>query len=92
MTQQLALHMPTKRMRLKTTTKLFVISVVIWAGSPAVAAPIARGDVHCRVGEQRAGTLRHQKFGPCISPKVDVLHWNGADKVHDDWPANMIMD
>jgi hypothetical protein len=87
-----ALRVPSKRMRLKTTAKLFVISVVILAGSPAVATPIARDDVHCRISEQKAGTFRHQRFGPCISPKVDAPHWNGADKAHDDWPANMILD
>jgi hypothetical protein len=87
-----ALRLPTKRMCLKSTAKLFVISVVILAGSPAVATPIARDDVHCRISEQKAGAFRHQKFGPCISSKVDALHWNGADKAHDNWPANMILD
>jgi hypothetical protein len=86
------LPMPTKRLRLKTTAKLFAISVVILAGSPAVAAPIARYDLHCRVGEQSAGAFCHQKFGPCISPKVDALHRNDADKTHDEWPADMILD
>jgi hypothetical protein len=86
-----ALRMPTKRMRLKTTAKLFVISVVISAGSPAVATPIARDDVHYRISEPKADTFRHQKFGPFISPN-DAPHWNGADKAHDDWPANMILD
>jgi hypothetical protein len=86
-----ALRMPTKRMRLKSTAKLFVISVVILAGSPAVATPIARDDVHCRISEQKAGAFRHQKFGPCISPKVDALHRDGAE-AHDNWPANMILD
>ena len=87
-----ALRMPTKRMRLKTAAKLFVISVVISAGSPALATPIARDDVHYRISEQNAGTLRHQKFGTFITPKVDAPHWNDADKVHDDWPANMVLD
>ena len=87
-----ALRMPTKRMRLKTTAKLFVISVVILAGSPAVATPIAHDDFHCRISEQKAGAFRHQKFGPCISPKVDAPHWNGGDQTHDDWPANMHME
>jgi hypothetical protein len=68
-------------MRRKTIAKLFVISVVILAGSPAVATPIAHNDTHCR----------HQKFGPCVSPKVDASHWNGGDKTHDGWPANMIL-
>ena len=86
-----ALRMPTKRMNLKTMAKLLVISVVILAGSPAVATPIARNDVHCRISEQKAGAFRHQTFGPCIPPKVDAPHWNGGDKTHDDWPANLIL-
>jgi hypothetical protein len=83
-----ALRMPTEGMRLKTMGKLLVISVVILAGSPAVATPIARDDVHCRISEQKAGVFRHQTFGPCIAPKVDAPHWN---KTHDDWPANLIL-
>jgi hypothetical protein len=85
-----ALRMPTKRMRLKTKAKLFVFSVVILAGSPAVATQIARDDVYCRIREQKAGVFRHERFRPCISRKVDAPHWNGEDKTHDDWPANMI--
>jgi hypothetical protein len=27
-----------------------------------------------------------------LSPGIDAPHWNGADKTHDDWPANMILD
>jgi hypothetical protein len=27
-----------------------------------------------------------------LSPEIDAPHWNGADKTHDDWPANMILD
>jgi hypothetical protein len=27
-----------------------------------------------------------------LSPEIDVPHWNGADKTHDDWPANLILD
>jgi hypothetical protein len=87
-----ALRMPTEGMRLKTMGKLLVISVVILAGSPAVATPIARDDVHCRICGQKAGAFRHQPFGPCISPKVDAPHWNGGDQTHDDWPANMHME
>ena len=86
-----ALRMLTRRMNLKTMAKLLVISVVSLAGSPAVATPIARNDVHCRISEQKAGALRHQKFGRCISLKVDAPHWNGGDKTHDDWPANLIL-
>jgi hypothetical protein len=88
----IALHMPTtKRIRLKTIAKLFVVSVVITAGSPAVATQIARHDVHGRFCEQNAGAFRRQTFGPCISPKVDTPHWSGGAQTHDDWPANMIL-
>jgi hypothetical protein len=62
-------RMPTKRIRLNTMAKLFVTSVVILAGSPAVASQIARDDVHCRICGQKAGAFRHQPFGPCISPR-----------------------
>jgi len=85
------LRMPTKRMNLKTIAKFLVISVVILAGSPAVATPIARDDAHCRISEQKAGAFHHQKFGRCISLKVDAPHWNGGNKTHDDWPANLIL-
>jgi hypothetical protein len=85
-----ALRMPTKGMRLKMMTKLFAISVVILTGSPAAATQIARDDVHCRIREQKAGAFRHERFRPCISPKFDAPHWNGEDKTHDDWPANLI--
>jgi hypothetical protein len=87
-----ALCMPTTtRMRLKTIAKLFVVSVAILAGSPALATQIARHDVRCGIGEQGAGAFRHQTFAPCISPEVDAPHWNGVDKTHHDWPANMIL-
>jgi hypothetical protein len=86
-----ALRMRAKRIDLKTMAKLLVIWVVILAGSPAVATPFARNDVHCRISEQKAGAFRHQTFGPCILPKVDAPHWNGGDKKHHDWPANMIL-
>jgi len=48
-----ALRMPTKRMNLKTIAKFLVISVVILAGSPAVATPIARDDAHCLSASKR---------------------------------------
>jgi hypothetical protein len=84
------LRVPIKRMRLDTMAKLFVTSVVILAGSPAVASQIVRDDVHCRITWQKAGA--HQPFGPCISPKVDAPHWNGGDQTHDDWQANIHME
>jgi hypothetical protein len=89
---KVTLRMPTRMMRLKTMAKLFVTSVVILAGSPALASQIAHNDVHCRVSEQKPGAFRHQPFGLCISPRVDAPHWNGGDQSHDDWPANMHME
>ena len=85
------LRMPTKRMSLKTMVNLLT-SVIILAGSPAVASPIAHDGFHCRISEQKAGAFRHQAFGPGISPEVDAPHWNTGDKTHDDWPANMILE
>jgi hypothetical protein len=26
-----------------------------------------------------------------LSPEIDAPHQNGANKRHDDWPANMIL-
>jgi hypothetical protein len=26
-----------------------------------------------------------------LSPEADTPHWNGRNKAHDDWPANMIL-
>ena len=87
-----ALRTPTTiRMRLKTIAKLLVVSIVILAGSPALATQIARHDAHCRFCEQMGDVCRHRTFGPCISPEIDTRHWNGGDKTHDDWPANMIL-
>jgi hypothetical protein len=85
------LRMPTKRMSLKTMVKLLT-SVIILAGSPAVASPIAHDGFHCRISEQKAGAFRLQPFRPCISPKVDAPHWNGGYQTHDDWPANIHME
>jgi hypothetical protein len=50
------LRMPTKRMSLKTMVKLLT-SVIILAGSPAVASPIAHDGFHCRISEQKAGAF-----------------------------------
>jgi len=33
---------------------------------------------------------RHKKNA--LSPRIDAPHRNGANKAHDDWPANMILD
>jgi hypothetical protein len=87
-----ACRMPTTiSMHLKTMAKLFVVSVAILAGSPALATQSARHDVQCGISEQKAVAFRHQTFGPCISSEIEAPHWNGGDKTHDDWPANMIL-
>ncbi len=79
------------KMPLKTMTKLFVISIVILTGSPALATQAARHDAPCRSCEQRAGAYRHQTFGPGVVRQSDAPRWNGANTTHDDWPANMIL-
>jgi hypothetical protein len=87
-----ALRMPTTTStRLKTIAGLFAVSVVMLAGSPALATQTARHDVHDRFSEQKAGVYRHQTFGPYISREIDAPRWSGAHKTHDDWPANMIL-
>jgi hypothetical protein len=88
----IALRTPiTIRMRFKTIAKLLVVSIVILAGSPALATQIARHDVHYGFCEQNEEVCRHRTLGPCISPEIDTPHWNRVDKTHDDWPANMIL-
>ena len=78
-------------MRLKMIAKLFVVSIVILTGSPALAAQIAGHDAHCRSCEQNAGTCRHRTFGTCITRVSDAPRWNGAYATHD-WPAVMILE
>jgi hypothetical protein len=76
-----ALRMPaTTSTRLKTIAGLFAVSVVMLAGSPALAMQTARHDVHDRFSEQKAGV-----------PQINAPRWSGADRTHDDWPANMIL-
>ena len=36
----------------------------------------------------RAGGGHKKK---ALSPEIDAPHRNGANKAHDDWPANMIL-
>lgn len=85
-----ALSMPTTiRIRLKTVARLFVVSIVILAGSPALATQIVRHDVHCRFCEQKAGASHHRTFGPFISHKIDTPHWNGGDPIQDEFPFNV---
>lgn len=80
------------KLRLKALAKLFVVSIVVLTGSPALATQIARHNAHCRSCEQRVGPYRHQTFGPGVVRPGDAPRWNGANTTHDDWPANMILD
>jgi hypothetical protein len=85
------LSMPTTiRMRLKTMAKLFLVSIVMLAGSPALAMQIARHNVHSGFCKQTTGACRHGAFG--ISPEIGAPHWNRGDKTQGDWPANLIME
>jgi hypothetical protein len=77
------------KLRLKTMAKLFVVSIVILTGSPALA--MARHDAPCRSCEQSAGAYRHQTFGPGVVRQSEAPRWNGANTTHDDWPAGMIL-
>ena len=70
-------------MRLKMIAKLFVVSIVILTGSPALATQIARHDAH------KAGGCR--TLGTCVTRESDALRWNGAHTTHD-WPAGMILE
>src|SRR6266436_10449206 len=79
------------KLRLKTMAKLFVVSIVILTGSPALATQTARHDAHCRSCEQKEGAYRHQTFGPGVVRQSDAPRWNGGNTTHDDWPANMIL-
>ena len=79
------------KMRLKTAAKLFVVSLVILTGSPALATQMARHDAPCRSCEQKAGAHLHQTFGPGVVRQSDAPRWNGANATHDDWPAGMIL-
>lgn len=76
------------KMRCKTIAKLFVVSLVIWTGSPALATQHA----HHAYCEQKAGTCRHPTFGTCIARENCVPRGNGRDTTRDDWPAGMILD
>jgi len=79
------------KMRLKAAAKLFVVSIVILTGSPALATQMARHDALCRSCEQKAGAYRHQTFAPGVVRKSDAPRWNGGNTTHDDWPAGMIL-
>jgi hypothetical protein len=75
------LALPTIRtMRLKTLARLLLVSVVLSAGSPAFAKPIAHH-----------GVDYHRTLGPRTSPGINAPHWNNSDETRDDWPANMIL-
>ena len=79
------------KMRLKSMAKLFVVSIVILTGSPALATQMTRHDAHCRSCEERAGAYRHQTFGPGVVRPSEAPRWNGANTTHDDWPDRMIL-
>ena len=79
------------KLRLKAIAKLFVLSIVVSTGSPALATQMARHNAHCRSCEQSVGPYRHQTFGPGIERQIDAPRWNGGNTTHDDWPANMIL-
>ena len=76
-------------MPLKTIAKLFVVSIVILTGSPALATQIGRHDAHCRSCEQKADGCR--ALGTCVTRASDAPRWNGAHATHD-WPAGMILE
>ena len=80
------------KLRLKAIAKLFVVSIVVLTGSPALATQMARHNAHCRSCEQRVGPYRHQTFGPGIERQSDAPRRNGGNTTHDDWPARMILD
>src|SRR5260370_31375763 len=83
-----ALRTPTTiRMRLKTIAKLLVVSIVILAGSPALATQIARHDAHCHFWEQIGDVCQHRRFLPCISPEINTPHWDGGKKDPSGWSA-----
>jgi hypothetical protein len=79
------------KMRLKTMAKLFVVSIVILTGSPALASQMAPRDAHCRSCEQKADAYRHQTFGPGVVRKSEAPRRNAGNTTHDDWPAGMIL-
>ena len=80
------------KLRLKAIAKLFVLSIVVLTGSPALATQMARHTAHCRSCEQRVGPYRHQTFGAGIVRQSDAPRWTGGNTTHDDWPARMILD
>jgi hypothetical protein len=79
------------KLRLKTMAKLFVVSITLLTGPPALATQMARHDAHSRSSEQRAGAYRHRAFGPGVVRRSDAPRWNGGNATHDDWPAGMIL-
>src|SRR6202166_806896 len=79
------------KMRLKEIAKLFVVSIVILTGSPALAAQIARHDGDCRSCGQKAGACRDRTFGTCVGRESDAPRWSGGKITHDDWSARMIL-
>ena len=70
------------KMRLKTITKLFVVSVVILTGSPALADQVARHNAHLVSRNQKANP--HRTFGASLASEGP--HW------YDEWPNNIHME
>jgi hypothetical protein len=79
------------KMRLKTMAKLFVVSIVILTGSPALATEIAHHDADGRPYEQKADASHHRTF-ETRGPLESSARWNDGHTTHDAWPANMMLD
>jgi hypothetical protein len=79
------------KMRFKNIATLFVVSIVILTGSPALAAQIARHDGYCRSCGQKVSACRDRTFGTCVGRESDAPRWNGGNTTHDDWSARMIL-
>ena len=82
------LRMPTKRMKIKTMVNL-LDSVIILAGSPAVASPIAHDGFHCRISEQRWARFVFSHSGRASRPRSMRRTGTAGINTHDDWPANI---
>ena len=72
------------KMRLKTITKLFVVSAVILTGSPALADQVARHNAHLVSRNQKANPYDHRTFVASLASEGP--HW------YDEWPNNIHME
>jgi hypothetical protein len=84
------LRVPAK-MRLKTIAKLFVVSIVMLTGSPALPRQIASPNADSYSCEQKAYGCRHPRFETRIAPQSGAPRQSAGKTTHDDWPANMIL-